>query len=595
MSSIHFLTPAIYQPYIWGTCILLFFFLVFLLFQNKKLSFLGLRLLLTFLMVAALLMLGLQPAFTTQKEKTKLLLLTEDYDTNLLQKLQSQYKNAQTLEYENTIDFSVYLAETDSLFILGNGLPLSDLTAFKDFKIRLLLNKKPDGIQQIEFTKRGTVYEDFLVNGSIKNNKTESQNLVFSPIGQSKNSIKIAPNSVQEFSFVYTPKQAGDFLNSLVLKDSLSNVLEQENLPIVVKSTEKLSILQLNSFPNFESNALKKWLKKEGHQVLVRSNISKDKYRYDFINQKRFEWKKLTNSLLQKMDLVLLDAQSFKQLSTNEQQRLTKAIKKGLSLFVWSDQVDLLENITNQERLFKPLSLQRSKSLESIISLKGMPLKVKTFPAQIQRKNKIIPILQDCYNNNLAAFYRLELGKVGLSLLAETYPFILEGKQETYQNLWSKILEAFTEKNIEENVWSSNQSPLIFPNEPTLLQLNSMKDNPIGQVYFEDSLVSELSLKQDAFIPSKWSGTFWFEQSGWHSLSSNQNDLRQPFYVFQKDSWKSLKIGRQMEQMQAWHQKQKSRTFDVIVDYTYELIPLYWWYGLFLLSVGLLWLVEKIR
>lgn len=595
MSSIHFLTPSAYQPYIGGTCILLLFFLFFLLFKSKNQSFLWLRLPLNILMVGSLLLLGLQPAFIEKKEQKKLLLLTEDYDKNRLQELQNQYPNASTIDYQNTLNFQEYLAKTDSLFILGNGLPTTSLSKLENFKIRLLLNEKPDGIQAISFTKRDNIYKDFLVNGSVKNDTEKSQYLVFEAIGNSKDSIQIAPDSIQDFTFVYTPKQAGFFLNELVLKDSLSQIIEAEKLPIIVEDNESLSIIQLNAFPNFESNSLKNWLKEKGHSILLRSNISKDKYRYDFINQKRFDWSQLTNSLLQKNDLLILDTQSFRQLSDKEKQRLKIAIKNGLSILTWSNQLDDLENLIAQESLFKSLKLQRNKSLESLVSLKNQKVKVATFPAHIQQRNTIKPILEDTYGNSLVAFDRLELGKVGISLLSETYPFILEGKTSTYDLLWTQILNAFTEKNIQRNVWSASQSPLIFPNTPTLLQLNTSENKPFGQVFFEDSLVSDVSLKQDAFISSKWSGNFWFNRSGWHQLSTEKNTLKQPFYVFSEDDWKSLKIGRQIEQMQAWHQDQKNRRFENINAFVYSLIPLYWWYGLFLLSVGLLWLVEKIR
>ena len=613
MQPIHFLTPLSQQPFIVVAYVVFLGVLLFLEIRKASKRFLWVRLFLVCLVAFALLLLGLQPAYQQEKERVPIALLTPNFDKNQLAQLKSKYENLQifnhhTLRSQDTThqhqkvkvahptQLLPYESTTDTLFILGNGLAIHECQNLEKFNIRLLLNETITGITDIEYPTHISVNSPISISGQYSNYSEQVHHLSLEQSGiNDKKTIVLPPQKQTNFAFTYTPPQAGNFVYHLIVKDSLQTVIQKEPLAIEVKESDLLKVLLLQNAPNFEQKYLKNWLASEKHKVYIRNSISKEKYQYDFLNTKRFNWSNLTSTFLEQIDLLLVDVSSFQKLSSTEKKRLSNAIQEGLSILFFANNIDELNALKSQTKLLKDFRFQRHKKDQTDIRLNATKTTLNTIDASIRNRSNITPILQDIYGQNLVAFDRQGLGKVGVSTIKETYPIILQGKQQTHTQLWTKILQDFAQESIRQNQWNSPQTPLIFPNEPTALQLYTNEVIPLPEVYRQDSLVGDFPLAQDLYLPEKWSGLYWFDTVGWHELSTQENLDEQPFYVFAPTDWQALRLTQQIEQFQDWHKKQKAQSIATVPSFKSVLIPLYWWYLLLLVSLGLLWLVGKLE
>ena len=95
-------------------------------------------------------------------------------------------------------------------------------------------------------------------------------------------------------------------------------MLDQQTLPITVKKIKQQKILILSAYPRFELRQFKNWLANNKHHVFWRSKISKDNYRFEYLNSSNRSLKRISNKLLSDIDLLILDTKSFQSMSSRQ-------------------------------------------------------------------------------------------------------------------------------------------------------------------------------------------------------------------------------------------------------------------------------------
>ena len=192
-----------------------------------------------------------------------------------------------------------------------------------------------------------------------------------------------------------------------------------------------LRVLVLQGAPRFETRHLKNWLAEEGGRIAIRSTISQDRYRTDFLNLSERDLSRLTPAVLRTFDAVILDGRVLAALSDTERRVLRMAVREeGLGVLLGPDLLNL--NDGPSERFFHPFegrpldeAEQRRVRLawENTVLASSIPAE----PYAIAPAWGVALLMQDEAGHGVAAMRLQGMGRVGLSLATETYRWVLEG------------------------------------------------------------------------------------------------------------------------------------------------------------------------
>jgi hypothetical protein len=111
---------------------------------------------------------------------------------------------------------------------------------------------------------------------------------------------------------------------------------------------------------------------------------------------------------------------------------------------------------------------------------------------------------------------------------------MLAGNQKDYEEFWSEILNKSAGKKPLDERWGVSPS-LPRVDEPTTITVETNQPViPTAQV-----AGTSVYLKNDALLPSKWSGTFWPTKAGWQpTIQLNGSTFW--WYAFDKNDWKTV-------------------------------------------------------
>ena len=125
-----------------------------------------------------------------------------------------------------------------------------------------------------------------------------------------------------------------------------------------MNSENTLSILIINGFPTFETKYLKNYLAEKGHEVGVRSQVTRGKFKYEYFNKTTKPSVDFSEKSLQNYDLVIIDSQSFRSLDKNQQANLETVVRnEGLGIFIQSN-----ASFNNSVTYLTDFSFQSNKS-----------------------------------------------------------------------------------------------------------------------------------------------------------------------------------------------------------------------------------------
>lgn len=582
-----------------------------------------LRFLFYFLLCISLFGLANEPQTQEATERPKAILLTENANPNWIDSLQQSYPKAEFFSTEDSLfawsQFQEKTLNTDSVFILGNGLSTTDFHYLDSLTIINLLNPLPDGIIDLHFSTEIALNESFEVVGNVKNTNQEIQDVSFVAFGEEQESINLTndeltdkENSIATTNFFFSKKmeQSGKFIFELHIKTATDTglVTTVEKLPFTVTEENKLNILWLSSAPNFESKYLKKWLSEEGHTLSIRSQLTTERYRYEFLNAPTENLDKLNKTNLNNKDLLLVDFVSLQSLNDQETKTLSQFTKNGLSVLVLMNNKKSIDAFReNQPKLLSNVELRKFKSEKTNLLINGETISTDNKDWIIAPKWNQISVVEDEFKNTFVAYQNKDLGKVGLSVLGDSYPLILEGKQEAYHELWTSLLSQFGKKYVSTNRWKIKEYPLVFPLAASEIQLMTSEPFPEGFVKepnsIEDKLANskgvEIYFAQHTQLPEWWTAKYWFKQSGWHGFQTEEESKSQPnkkiskneLYVFDKEDWKTMRIARQIKNNEDYLKTKQQQNFQPF--YKNKSISQWWFYALFLLSVACIWIEEK--
>ncbi|SFG71522.1 hypothetical protein SAMN05421739_103382 [Pontibacter chinhatensis] len=531
------------------------------------------------------------------------ILLTQGYEPDtlsvLLQKLEAKptvytYKTAS--DKAETINSLTELHQRQpglqTVHLLGYGLEEEEVAQLKDLQLKSHLTPTPAGVHSVRWPSSIKLGEAVEVAGKYKAGP-ESIKLYLHAAGQAQNSITLSADTVHTFRLRYTPKTQGRYTYTL-----LANTDTLGQVPVQVEPQQELGVLLLASSPNFEFKFLKNHLAELQHRVALRTTISKDLSQSEWLNMPRADLSRITPKLLQDFDVVITEPQALQRMSAAERNALQRAVsEEGLGVLTVAA-APVADRSTSFFTSFsgKRVSQQSSRSTRASWASEATA-SITAAPYTLNNTEATASLVAEQGEQVLVGAKRAGWGKVALSLVPQTFPWQLEGKPEVYASYWTSLLSAMAKEQVQEKFWEVAQPQVPQPNKPVILSFTDYTSDgvtvPTASVTsITDSININLPLAQHLHQPEKYNATFWPRRSGWHKAEVAGAE---PYFFFVQDTsdWEFESIASRSAATQAFAAQQSIKPAEASVTYKEEPLPLIWFFILFALSSGFLWLEEK--
>ncbi|HNP77823.1 MAG TPA: hypothetical protein PKM91_11330, partial [Cyclobacteriaceae bacterium] len=334
--------------------------------------------------------------------------------------------------------------------------------------------------------------------------------------------------------------------------------------------------LILQQFPTAEIRYLKNLLSQQGHQLIVRYQVSRSNFRYEFANQTGRRFDRLNRDLLDATDLVIGNPEAFVAMSRGELDMLQQAIRNGLGILLLVNEVPVKKEPLQS---LLPLSFQTDKS--DTMHLSGSVFNIAT--ARPAADPTMVALIQN--SRRIAAGYTfLGAGKSGFQLLQETYRLMLRGETDRYASLWVPLIEE-TSRRFEATHIHVRQRFPQFAGERMDIDLITSNPNP---ALYADGL--PIPMQEDVLIDDLWHAQVRLDQPGWHQYLSLPDSGRQDIYLHTPDAWKGVRDVRQIN-ANLWKARPGSMA-GTHLDET-PVSPLVLFLCL-MVAAGMLWLAPKL-
>ncbi|MBD2756075.1 hypothetical protein [Spirosoma validum] len=373
--------------------------------------------------------------------------------------------------------------EYDSVTLVGQNFPTPILTQLSSASLRWIPYYQPDQLQNIRW--KGLVRQGEIqhVTGRLLSSTNQTLRLRFG--NKTVDSVALHEGE-NPFSLHFPAFTQGHTQTELTVDQATLDTLH-----FFTRRTEPLTVQFLLNSPDFESKTLAGWLGKHGHTVQLSATLSKDISSNVSINKAGRSAGKTVP------DLIITEPANANNVT------IRKAIADGKAV--------LFINLTNPETDCRAIN-------QAVGSLWQVRKTSNEATVPIGNNLTALPYrFVDNLNQFTVPGYPIAVqqtsGRVGVSLLSETYPLSLSGDSVTYNRVWMSVLARLShaDKNsvlVNAPIYSGIQQA-IFINNPA----SRSRTVRVGN----DTLPLTYSPINDRLA----AGTSSFSQSGWQPLQDS--------------------------------------------------------------------------
>ncbi|MEZ4796218.1 MAG: hypothetical protein R2785_03510 [Flavobacteriaceae bacterium] len=550
--------------------------------QQSNTSKLYLKLALAFVALSSLVLIILKPLVISQLDIHTMVVLTKGYNSKQLDSLKKVSKKIEVVNYKTNESFINRNKKPSAIYILGEGIAPFDFYQLDSLNATYLGHSKPSGIVKLKFEDEQVIGNYITIEGLYTNAKKGNKLSLESPSKIGLDSIVFLNDTTQTFKLKTQLNVIGNYEYHLIEKDSLNNLIASNPVGIKVVPESTLSILIINGFPTFETKYLKNYLAEKGHQITVRSQVTRGKFKHEYFNLNTKPAVDFSEKTLQNFDLVIIDAQSFRNLGRNQKSNLETVVRNnGLGVFIQGNTV-----FNGTVNYLTDFNVQTDNSTK--INMEAWP-KISIVKNPFYFKPLFsLHSMHEANGQILTAYKTLGNGKVAFSAFENTYQLVLSGNAYVYQTLWSETINAISKKNIPSAYWETNNK-IIFKDEPLEFNLRTQIEKPKTL----DSQREIIPLINDINNSQLWKGKTYPKTTGWQQLTLEQDSTQvHHYYVTDTTKWKSLKTYKTTEANQRQFNTAQTATNKQFT--TRQPLSLVWFYIAFILSIGYLWLEPKL-
>lgn len=532
------------------------------------------------LAIACLAAIALKPTVEVAATRSGVVLITEDARTSQIDSLFAADPGLEMIHYKKGINMIPEGVYPEIAYVLGNGIAPFDLWQLESIPTTYLGSESPVGLIHLDYPEQSSVGEILELNILFKSTVPNHQLVLEGPDGVGIDSLSLSADASQQLQLMAPLKLAGNFLYQLVEKNVDGKVVQTEPIPISIAPKRQLSITIVNTFPSFETKYIKNFLAEEGHQLIVRSQVTRGRFKYEYFNTQNNAQHVFSDASLAATDLLIMDVGALRQLSSAQRATIRKNIQEeGLGLLVQPD-VGLL-GITNA--LF-PIELTRQSN--SVVTLDELSEKqLNRYALAFIDSPWLVPIHLTADSTLISGFRRNGKGVIGTTLLQNTYELQLRGQQETYEKIWTEVVNGISKEMVPISEWTT-ESIIGFPHQPFYFTLRTAIENPV--VTNEND--SQIPLQQDPYLPQNWEGIVYPTQIGWDELKIDNDTINHlPIYVADTIHWTGIST------TQTINANAQSFSEEIIPAPIMVRVPInrLWFFIPFLLCMGYLWFEPK--
>ncbi len=490
--------------------------------------------------------------------------------------------------------------EVRRLYVFGHGLREYDWQELEGVQITPDFAPLSTGFQQVYWPRELQLGQAFFVQGEAVCGDSAKHWVTLTDPGGESDSLALTPKPSPQFELQMRPRELGLHLYVLRLKSEAGRVLAEEHLAVHVQPPQPLRILILESAPKFETKHLKHWAAREQCRLAIRTTVSRERHRFEFINHPRLKLAAIDAEVLEDFDVVLLDGHALETLSAQERRALRAAMeRKGVGVLLVADEVTLAPEQQNfsEAKFFLPFRFEAFPDLESrMVKAHWQHSPTQTSRAIPCEPFALMPswggtaLVSDEQDRALAMAVQRGEGRVGLSLLRETYRWLLTGQPQLYASYWSHVFSALARRKEQREAWALAVDKPICVDQPLALQLTTTNPLPFGIIKPPSAPADTFFLRQDEVEPQRWRGTYWPRESGWHEVATKW------FYVYAREDWRTWQQAARIAATSRRAVRSNERTSSPVSS-TFaktEIISPFWFFLIFLLSSTFLWLERKL-
>lgn len=579
---------------------LIFWLLITYITYNYKPKFIFFKSILWLLVIGSLGIILWQPNFTTEVKANKVTLLTtkqavqkfeeveaKSNNTFVLSRLNIESKFNEVLSLNHLLNKKKQVAAVE---VVGNGLTIKEFKNLPELPIKFNLLEENTTPEPFEINAPKTVFvgELFSVNLSISNDTI----VHFYNSGFDTDTIKLENNKIKIEHKLAT---AGKHLLKINLYNNEKKLEDVVVIPIDVIEKTKANILMLNGAPFFEHQHLRDFIGKQSHRLWVRTQTSNKKYRYDYINIDQEKNIELNKQFLKQIDLLIIDGTALKALNNAEYKAIKRRRKNGMGILLRvDDQYELAVNNWEELKLGIKRTANSNRSFVTV-NKAGKPVEVEVFPFQnglLSTKLFVGEGAGKILSNN-----KNKYKPFCITNIKNSYLFNLKGDSIVYKWLWKNIIDAsIPQKNKTQNVWQLKNDLVSVEDDYIEIELIANETEPEAYLKTPDGDWLRLSLKQSYVNNELYETTFWPDKSGWYDFKTSIDSVSQQLYIAGENE--NILARKNQEEVRK-RQLMRHHNFNVNkpgfnkITKTRKPIPLFWNWLVFILSLSLIWILEK--
>ncbi len=382
-------------------------------------------------------------------------------------------------------------------------------------------------------------------------------------------------------TFTLSARARAAGLISYMLRVDHGGMADTAGIEVVAPTPPRL--LVLDDAPSFESRYLKDWMAREGADVVVRTRVSRGRYRTVSVNVASTDVAVLTPALLGRFDVILSDAPALAALSPGERDALERAVReRGLGLVVTAGAVAARLAGHGLLTAFQ-LHTTPGGGLETQVRWNGSVTSPRATraPYQLGLDGAVRSLAWDSTGHPLAAWAGAGAGAVAVTLVTAPSHWALTGDDATFRGYWALLLDAVARPT--DPGWEIGMAGPLLVDRPMTLRRSGTEMTPVIVVQDPAGARDSVFLSEDAFEPGLWTGTYWPRQAGWYRIIDGTAAPR--FDVRGDDEWHAWQATARTASMQARivsqpaGERRRSR----------RQIPRAVWFGALFAAVALLW------
>lgn len=490
------------------------------------------------------------------------------------------------------------------LRIVGAGLEPRDQEAARGLPLTFAAPALPRGVVRLDGPRQAAAGDAFQIGGQVNGVDKGSVELI-DPAGRRVDALPLAANG--GFLLAGTARVPGQALFTLRVRDAQRKPVEEIQVPLWTTADPAPRVLLLAGAPSPELKYLRRWATDAGLPLHIQLNVGGGLQLGDAPLR-------LDAASLQRFDLVVLDERSWAALGANERAALVEAVRKGLGLLLRI--TGPLPDATRRQWQALGFSLGAGSDTASVrlpaeaideeaLRARRGPGTADTAaapngaqdenPALARRVLKLgggdaTPLLRDADGNVLAVWRAEQRGRIAVWSMTDSFALVLSGQGARHAELWSG---AFTTLARAQN----DSAPRIYPQprEQQRMALCALSGKP--RVVAPDG--QGTTLLRDPSVGDPNCAAYWPRQPGWHSLLQVDAEAREsawPFFVYTHGAAPGLRAAELRDSTLRLQATTASDTGKSGAAEARERRGSSWpWFLAWLVSVGLLWWLERAR